>query len=66
MSRLMFICPREPDPSARADHETDVLMMRCVHCRRWALAGYRCVCGQEDTDPRDKLMGHGPGECVEG
>lgn len=65
MARLVFVCSLDGNPVEVGEHETQILMSRCLHCTRWAVAGYRCPCGNADADPTDALMGHGPGECVE-
>ena len=65
MARLVFVCEKQPDGPAGAAHDTDILMKRCVYCRQFGIAGYRCACGHEDCDRDSELFGHGPGECVD-
>ncbi len=64
MAYLVFVCSKDPGNGTVPEHETDILMKRCVHCAQWAIAGYRCTCGHEDVDPDTALMGHGVGECT--
>lgn len=66
MARLTFVCEKQPDgPSVDTAHDTSILMKRCVYCRQFAIAGYRCSCGHEDCDHDNALMGHGLKECTE-
>lgn len=65
MTRLAFLCAQDPADAGSEQHETVILMARCDHCHRYAIAGYRCLCGNSDVDPKNRLVGHGSGECVD-
>lgn len=60
-----FVCAEQPDDAWPEDHhETVGVLRRCTRCDRNAVAGYICeTCGHEDTDPVDRLVGHGEGKC---
>jgi hypothetical protein len=59
---LKFVCSKEDDDPE--NHDTAILMKRCVHCGQYAVAGYSCTCDHEDTDPEGALVGHGKGVCT--
>lgn len=68
MTYLRYVCANDPEdsPASADEHDTDILIVRCVHCQQFAVAGYQCAgCGFRDVDPVDALPGHGKGQCVD-
>lgn len=63
MTYLRYVCAKDID-GPTDEHDTEILVRRCPHCRQFAVAGYRCACGNVDIDPLDALPGHGRGECA--
>lgn len=61
---LAFVCAAGDEDDEQ--HTTSAAMVRCTHCGKHAAGGYLCDdCDHADVDPPNRLVGHGPGECVE-
>jgi len=55
------VCARDGDGGG---HDPITVMIFCPHCWQFAVAGYACGCGHEETTTVDKLAGHGVGVCT--